>query len=54
MCDLEGKQATLKTPYNGCRNIILIEKPDYKWIVELCGSGKHIEVWEDEFILDEN
>ncbi len=52
MSELEGKQATLKTPYNGRRNVILIEKVGYKWLVELCGSGKQIEVYEDEFTLD--
>jgi len=41
--------ATLKSPYQGYRNIILIEKVQYKWLVEICGSGKQIEVYEDEF-----
>jgi hypothetical protein len=52
MSELEGRHATLKTPYNGYRNVILIEKVGDKWLVELCGNGKRIEVWEDEFILD--
>jgi hypothetical protein len=52
MNNLEGKQATLKTPYNGYRNIILIEKVEHGWLVELCGSGKRIEVYEDEFTID--
>jgi hypothetical protein len=46
------RTATLKVPYLGYRNIILIEKIGYKWLVELCGSGKKIEVYEDEFIED--
>jgi hypothetical protein len=52
MCELTGKYATLKTPYNGYRNILLIEKSGYKWLAEVCGPGKIIEVYEDEFILD--
>lgn len=44
--------ATLKTPYRGYSRIELIEKIDYKWIVKILGSGKEIEVYEDEFELD--
>lgn len=48
---MEGKQATLNEPYLGYRNIILIKywPTMYKWEVEICGSGKHIWVYEDEF-----
>lgn len=46
------RTATLIEPYLGYRNIILIEKWDTKWKVEICGSGKHIRVYEDEFIED--
>lgn len=46
------RTATLIDPYLGYRNIILIEKWDTKWEVEICGSGKHIWVYEDEFIED--
>ncbi len=53
MCELEGKYATLKEPYKGYRNIRIIESTGNKWLVEICGSGKEIEVWEDEFELDE-
>jgi hypothetical protein len=53
MCDLEERYATLKTPCSGYRDIRLIEKTEYKWLVELCGNGKRIEVQEDEFILDD-
>ncbi len=51
---MEGKQATLKEPYLGYRNIIIVEywPAMYKWEVEICGSGKHILVYEDEFIVD--
>lgn len=52
MNDMEGKTATLKTPCNGYRNIILIEKIGCKWLAEICGSGKEIEVYEDEFTID--
>lgn len=44
--------ATLKIPYKGYRNIILIEKIGLKWLVEICGSRKQIEVYEDEFDID--
>lgn len=45
------RTATLKESYKGYRNIILIEywANMYKWEVEICGSGKHIFVYEDEF-----
>lgn len=46
------KTATLLKAYNGYRRIQLIEKIGYKWLVEICGSGKQIEVYEDEFELD--
>jgi hypothetical protein len=47
-----GLKATLITPCQGYKNIELIEKIGYKWLVRICGSGKEIEVYEDEFILD--
>lgn len=50
--DMEGKTATLKTPCNGYRRITLIEKVGHRWLVEICGSGKEIEVYEDEFTID--
>ncbi len=46
------RTATLKEPYKGYRNIILIEKWGDKWEVEICGSSKHIFVYEDEFVED--
>ncbi|MDR2882910.1 MAG: hypothetical protein LBU98_03945 [Alistipes sp.] len=52
MNESEGRQATLETPYNGYRNIVLIERSGDKWTAEICGSGKQIEVWDDEFTLD--
>jgi hypothetical protein len=45
--------ATLITPYKGDTRIELIEKVQYKWRVKIIGSGKEIEVYEDEFIRDE-
>ena len=48
----EGLTATLITPYLGYRNIELIEKIGYRWLVRICGSGKEIEIYEDEFTLD--
>ena len=49
-----GQTATLKEPYLGYKNIVLIEHHPtlYKWEVEICGSGKRIFVYEDEFELD--
>jgi hypothetical protein len=44
--------ATLIKPYNGYKNIELIEKAGNKWKVIICGSGKEIEVYEDEFNID--
>jgi hypothetical protein len=44
--------ATLIKPYNGYKNIELIEKVGNKWKVIICGSGKEIEVHEDEFNID--
>ena len=51
---MEGRQATLKEPYLGYRNIIIVQywPTMYKWEVEICGCGKHIYVYEDEFELD--
>lgn len=46
------RTATLKEPYKGYRNIILIEEFGYKWEVEICGSGKRIFVYENEFVED--
>lgn len=44
--------ATLKIPYKGYRNIELIRRTGCKWLVQICGSGAVIEVFEDEFVLD--
>ena len=44
--------ATLIKPYNGYKNIELIEKVGNKWKVIICGRGKEIEVYEDEFNID--
>ncbi|MDR1504568.1 MAG: hypothetical protein LBT43_19140 [Prevotella sp.] len=48
----DGRTATLIESYLGYRNIELIEKVGCKWLVRICGSGKEIEVYEDEFKLD--
>ncbi len=52
MSELTGKLATLKEPYNGYTRIEITEKVEYKWLVEICGTGKQIEVYRDEFELD--
>ena len=48
-----GDTAILHKPYLGHRRIELIEKYFYKWLVRLCDSGLEIEVYEDEFEIDE-
>ena len=47
-----GDTATLTTAVYGYRNIILLQKMEYQWEVEICGSGKRIYVYEDDFELD--
>lgn len=49
---MERVLATLIVPYKGYYNIELIEKVEYKWLVEICGSGLEIYVYEDEFVID--
>lgn len=48
----DGRAATLIVPYKGYSRIKLIEKAGNKWLVEICGSGTQLEVYEDEFVLD--
>ena len=43
---------TSKQPYLGYRAAVLIGKNHYKWLVEMVGSGKQIEVYEDEFEIE--
>lgn len=45
--------ATLIRPYRGYRNIELVERLQYTWLVRICESGLEIEVYEDEFTIDE-
>jgi hypothetical protein len=47
-----GITATLITSYRGYRNIVLIGRIGCKWLVRICGSGKEIEVYDDEFTID--
>ena len=47
-----GDIAALHRPSLGYRRIELVEKLQYTWLARICGSGKEIEVWEDEFELD--
>lgn len=49
----EGDIAILHKPYLGYRRIELLEKNQYTWTARICDSGKEIEVYEDEFELDE-
>lgn len=49
---MQGKYATLITPYKGYRNIILLCQEGNRWMAEICSSGKIIEVYEDEFNID--
>ena len=48
-----GDLATLIRPYRGYRNIELVERLQYTWLVRICESGLEIEVYEDEFTIDE-
>ena len=38
--------------YKGYRAIQLVEKLQYKWLVEIVDSGLQLEVWEDDFTLE--
>lgn len=49
----EGDIAILHKPYLGYRSIELLEKNQYTWTARICDSGKEIEVYEDEFELDD-
>ena len=44
-----GKTVYLKQPYRGYRAVVLIEKVEYKWLVEVAGAGMRLEFYEDEF-----
>lgn len=48
-----GDLATLIRPYRDYRNIELVERLQYTWLVRICESGLEIEVYEDEFTIDE-
>lgn len=50
----DGRQATLTVPYMGYSRIELLEylPTEYKWKVRILDSGKHLFVYEDEFVLD--
>lgn len=45
-------KATLKFPVLGYVEIRLMEKHGVKWLVELIEAGMHIEVFEDEFLIE--
>lgn len=49
---MQGKYATLITPYKGYRNILILCQEGNRWTVEICESGAVLEVYDDEFILD--
>lgn len=51
---IDGREATLNEPYMGYKNIVLVAYWPimHKWEVEVCGSGKRLFVYEDEFIID--
>ena len=49
-----GQTATLIEPYRGYRAIELVEKNGYKWTVRIIDSGLELEVYDDEFIVDDN
>jgi len=47
----EGMTAYLKQPYRGYRAVTIVERRQYKWLVET-SSGCQIEVYEDELEID--
>lgn len=47
-----GLTASLITPYKGYTRITLVEKKGFQWEVEICGSGKILYLYEDEFLTD--
>lgn len=46
---MEGKIATLVTPYKGYSQVEIIERAGCQWMVEVCGSGKILYLYEYEF-----
>lgn len=51
---MDGRSAKLIEPYQGYENIILIQywPTMCKWEVEICGSGKRLFVYSDEFTFE--
>ena len=47
-----GDFATLVHPYKGYRNLELIKRLPYTWLVRIYESGLELEGYEDEFVLD--
>ena len=47
-----GNKITLFQPVRGRKNGVLIEKKDYKWLVDI-GIGRQIAVYERDFDLDQ-
>jgi hypothetical protein len=45
--------ATLKFPVLGYIEIRLIEKLGIKWLVELIDAEMNIEVYEDDFVMEQ-
>jgi hypothetical protein len=45
--------ASLKFPILGFTEIRLIEKLNFKWLAELIEVKLYIEVYEDDFVLEE-
>ena len=46
-------RALLKFPVLGYIEIRLIEKRDFKWLAEIIGADLTIEVYADEFVLEQ-
>ncbi|GAB1405088.1 MAG: hypothetical protein PHX54_02530 [Lentimicrobiaceae bacterium] len=44
--------ATLKFPIMGYTKIRLIVKNGYKWLAELVGPGLEVEIYEEDFEID--
>jgi hypothetical protein len=50
---LEGKCATLITPWRGYTRITIVEPAYPRWLCRIAGSGYEIDFYEDEFIIDD-
>lgn len=52
MCELIGRYATLNTPYMGYSRVEIVGREGLLWTVTICGSGKILNLYRDEFELE--